>query len=212
MKKIFFIIFPLFALLLTGCNYAKTPVKNDSNTGITSENTIIGGEYFVDTQESSVKWSGSNLIKSHTGEVDISSGEIVFSQDDQFEGASFVIDMTTLTVNSGGDSLLSHLKNEDFFAVDKYPQAVLSIDSISKNDGSIYLMTGTLKIKNVENKITFPANISYESNTITADASFSIDRTDWDIRYNSGRFFDNLGDKAIKDAIDFDISIIAPKR
>jgi len=38
-----------------------------------------------------------------------------------------------------------------------------------------------------------------------------IDRTKWDVRYNSGKFYDNLADDTISDDIEFDMKIVAKK-
>jgi hypothetical protein len=38
-----------------------------------------------------------------------------------------------------------------------------------------------------------------------------IDRTKWDIRYKSGKFYDNLANNAISDSIEFNIKIVAKK-
>jgi len=43
------------------------------------------------------------------------------------------------------------------------------------------------------------------------NGKLAIDRTLWDIRYQSGKFFDLIADRAISDSIEFDIKIIAKK-
>jgi hypothetical protein len=42
-----------------------------------------------------------------------------------------------------------------------------------------------------------------------ASGKLVIDRTKWDVRYKSGKFFDNLKDQAISDDIEFHITIVA---
>jgi hypothetical protein len=42
-------------------------------------------------------------------------------------------------------------------------------------------------------------------------SKLAIDRTLWDVRYKSGKFFDNLKDQAIADSIEFNIKIVAKK-
>ena len=44
-----------------------------------------------------------------------------------------------------------------------------------------------------------------------AKATIKIDRTKWDIVYNSGNFFKDLGDKLILDEIEFDISLLSAR-
>jgi hypothetical protein len=53
-------------------------------------------------------------------------------------------------------------------------------------------------------KIVHPVafDITVNGNTATA---FKVDRTKYDIKYGSGSFFDNLGDKAISD--DFELAV-----
>ena len=41
----------------------------------------------------------------------------------------------------------------------------------------------------------------------TATANLVVDRTKYDIKYGSGSFFDNLGDKAISDNFDLTVSL-----
>jgi hypothetical protein len=45
----------------------------------------------------------------------------------------------------------------------------------------------------------------------TSKAKIKIDRTKWDIIYNSGNFFKDLGDKLILDEIEFDIHLLSAK-
>ncbi|MBT7726286.1 MAG: YceI family protein, partial [Flavobacteriales bacterium] len=40
-------------------------------------------------------------------------------------------------------------------------------------------------------------------------SNIKIDRTKWDVQYNSGNFFENLGDKLILDEIEFDVYLIS---
>jgi hypothetical protein len=41
-----------------------------------------------------------------------------------------------------------------------------------------------------------------------ATAKITIDRTKWDIKYGSDKFFEDLADKAIKDEIEFDVTVV----
>jgi polyisoprenoid-binding protein YceI len=64
-----------------------------------------------------------------------------------------------------------------------------------------------LTIKGITKGISFPATLKKVGSKYIANASFSIDRTKWDIRYGSSSFFDNLGNKAIKNEIEFVVLI-----
>jgi polyisoprenoid-binding protein YceI len=44
---------------------------------------------------------------------------------------------------------------------------------------------------------------------VAAKASITIDRTDYNIKYGSKKFFDSIGDKAIFDDFKLDVSLIS---
>ncbi len=159
----------------------------------------------VKTGESSVEWTGKKVTGKHYGTVGIKSGELKFDGD-ALVGGSFVIDMTTITVDDlegeWGDKLLGHLKSDDFFGVENHNTATFTITEVMAKDG-VYAVTGDLTIKGKTAPVTFTANV--DGSTATAD--ITVDRTVYDIRYGSGKFFDNLGDKTINDNFTLAVSL-----
>ncbi len=171
--------------------------------------------YNADTKESVIRWEGRKIVGGHWGDVFIKSGNLEF-KNNKLSGGSFVIDMNSIVVldldEKGGKSKLEgHLRSEDFFSVDEYPTSEFVIKDVKDNKNNKYEITGNLTIKGITHSIKFPANINIKNNRLEARAEFKIDRTKWDIRYGSGKFFDNLGDRMIKDDIIFKVKIIANK-
>ena len=117
------------------------------------------------------------------------------------------MDMASLVNNDlSGESkgkLEGHLKSDDFFGVEKYPTSKLVITSVAKKDNGTYGVVANLIIKNETHPVTF--DLDWKENT--ASAKLSIDRSKFDIRYGSGSFFDNLGDKTIYDNFDLDVNL-----
>jgi polyisoprenoid-binding protein YceI len=179
--------------------------------------------YVVDTAASNIGWTGYYLFSfgEHTGDIKLSKGELQFSGD-QLTGGSFIIDMKSITnsdmePNNGGNDLVEHLKNDDFFAVNRFPEAKFVVTKVEKiSDAQPRQpnvdITGALTIKDVTETLKFPATVISKSNTITATAKFKFDRTKWNVRYNSGKFFSDVGDGAISDAIGLSINITAHKK
>ena len=66
-----------------------------------------------------------------------------------------------------------------------------------------------MTIKGITNEISFPAKVSFANGTVKALGTAKLDRTKWDIRYGSGKFFDGLGDKMIYDEFEITFDIIA---
>ena len=124
----------------------------------------------------------------------------------------FEIDMNQMTVTDisgkSAQGLIDHLKNEDFFNVPEFPTSTFVITGSEKKD-DFFSITGDLTIKDITNPVTFDMEIlPTDSETITATATFEIDRTLWDVQYSSGKFFKDLGDKIINDNMEIKLDLI----
>jgi polyisoprenoid-binding protein YceI len=175
--------------------------------------------YTIDKSKSKVNWTGYSLFSfgEHFGSISINEGTLT-CQNGQLVGGKVTIDMSSIhTLDEGfedKDGLAEHLKSPDFFEVDKYPTSVLEITAIKPiNDAKANQpnvnVVGMLTMKGIRQAIEFPANVSVGQKEITAKAKFKIDRTKWNVRYNSGKYFSDLGDNAISDAIAISFEIIA---
>ena len=129
----------------------------------------------------------------HQGTLTFSSGEFTY-KNNELIGGSFVVDMNTLTVTDEGmdakgkAKLEEHLKSDDFFAVKKFPTATLVLKKVTKTQAG-YKTEGDLTIKG----ITKPITVELFRTAVEGFASTVV------IKYGSGSFFSNLGDKAIAD-------------
>jgi len=159
----------------------------------------------VDIEKSVINWTGSKVTGQHTGTLHLTDGSLQFT-DGKLTGGAFTIDMTSLasTDLQGGTAakLLGHLKSDDFFSVATYPTAQLTITEIGMTEGA-YAVTADLTIKGKTAPVSFTANIAPTG----ANADISIDRTVYDVKYGSGKFFDNLGDKLIHDNFDLNVNL-----
>lgn len=169
-------------------------------------------EFVVNAGQSSVKWTGKKIVGGNTeGTISLQSGKMVL-EGVKLVGGEFVLNTNTIASSSAPSRLISHLKNEDFFDVEKYPTAKFVITNVKSENGKS-MITGNMTIKGVTKSIIFPATISSNKNTIEAKASgVKVDRTQYGIQYNSGSIFTSLGDKAIEDHFVLDISIVAEKK
>lgn len=171
--------------------------------------------YNVDVKKSLVRWEGKKVLSGHWGDVNIKSGKLMFDAG-KLTGGEFDIDMNTIVAldlkeNQGKSKLEGHLKSEDFFNVAKFPTATLKITKVEelKSKGKEnYRITGDLTIKGITHSVSFPATVNLKNKKVDARAEFNIDRTKWDIKYNSGNFFKDLGDNVIKDEINFKVKLV----
>ncbi len=164
----------------------------------------------VDTNESIITWTGSNLFKfnKHSGTVKISKGSIEMAGL-EIKGGEFVIDMNSI-VNTDGkynEMLVNHLKGDDFFSVETYPNANLSIIKAIRQIDGTYDVFADLTIKNIKNPIRFTAAVTPKGRTFELTTKFIIDRTLWNVLYNTKGMFSKFKEDAISDAIEFDVNV-----
>lgn len=202
------IIAPLFSA------YRGPAIKeNNISASFVSLRHVANEKYVIDKKESVVTWRGSMHFASeqaHTGYVYISKGELIIEKG-QLAGGTVEIDMNTIADKDHGseNNLVNHLKDPDFFDVKKFPISTFAITKVASANGGNIKVTGNLSIKGITHEVTFPAKIEVKGGVATANGKVTIDRTQWDVRYNSGKFYDNLADKTISDSIEFDMKIVA---
>ena len=193
--------FSIFSLHSFACKTCGCSSKKDSHSH--SENSI---KKDIDVSKSTVKWLGKKVTGSHEGNISIKEGHLHFD-DNIFTGGNIVIDMSTIECTDlDGDSkqnIEDHLSSDDFFGIKKYPNANLEVISAKKVKYSKnkYRVTAIMEIKSIKNDIEFDVVIDNG----LANVELIIDRTKYNIKYGSGSFFDNLGDKMIYD--DFTLSV-----
>jgi polyisoprenoid-binding protein YceI len=167
----------------------------------------------VDASKSTFKWTGKKVTGSHWGYIKFTEGTVSIEKG-ALVGGAFIIDMNSLDcqdlqAGKGAEKLVGHLKADDFFGTDKFPNASLKIKSTSPKGNNMYDVKADLTIKGITNEITFPATVSVAGGALTATANFNVDRTKFDIKYGSGSFFENLGDKAISNEFQVEINLAA---
>lgn len=159
----------------------------------------------IDTAASTITWKGKKVTGAHEGTLQLKSGTLSFDGD-MLSGGTFEIDMTSIaTTDLSGNmagKLDGHLKSDDFFGVAKFPTSTLVITKVTAADEG-YAVTADLTIKG----ITHPVSFNVTTTDSAASAAITVDRTLYDVKYNSGKFFDSLGDKMIYDNFDLEVNL-----
>ena len=225
-KFIFVVI--LIAIGLTACGGTETEaptVENNTQTqeqetsvpqvDESSSDVAVAGStsYTINTAASTVGWLGSKAVGgSHYGSIDILEGSFVVDNGTLLSGSA-VMDMTSMVnENLTGDDaarLMTHIKDGDFFDVQNYPTSRIDILSAAPLGNGAYTVNGNLTIKDISNPIAFLAQVVEGNNNITLNADIVFDRTLYDITYNSGSLFSDLGDKAINDEVEMTVAVLA---
>jgi rhodanese-related sulfurtransferase/polyisoprenoid-binding protein YceI len=173
----------------------------------------------VDTEKSVINWSGRNLNRINIGTVKIKTGTITV-RSGTIVNADISIDMNTMkNVDEEPEdarTLEKHLKSEDFFNIERYPLSRIQIErakEIGELDSGIFNIEcyGTLRIKDVTKDIVLHAQFAYDSveKELKISSLINLDRTIWNVRYGSSRFFKMLGRHFVDDIITLDVHVKA---
>jgi len=170
-------------------------------------------KYIADPAATKIKWHGEKIVGSkHDGTIALKEGWLA-SDGKSITGGEFVVDMSTIKNEDIKDAgsrakLEGHLKSADFFGVDKYPLSKLVLAGGSQITGGKATLRGSLTIKEATHPVEFTVVESKVGDVLTYTATITFDRSLYDVRFGSGKFFSNLGDNAIRDEIKLEVSLV----
>lgn len=201
--------------LLSACNVSSAPSTTGNAIAIDSENSVairqlaplVDGEYVLDTAVSTLTYDVSKIASNHhRGTVAIKSGSLTI-EDGTVTDGDYVIDMTKMTESANNERYLKHIASADFFDVAKFPTSKFVISDVTPGTGG-YAVSGDLTIRDITKEITFPADVEAADDALHITAKFTINRLDWNLTYASGTLFQQLGDKAIKDDVGYELDLV----
>ena len=196
MKKTFLIFTALIFMSIINQSF----VINDKNQLILNNNV------------SSIEWIGKKVTGQHNGTISLKEG-VLDIEKGNLKSGKITINMESITCSDlEGDwsqKLVGHLNSADFFDVKNHKTAILEIKEVKNIENNKFNVSGDLTIKGISKEINFPATIEIKDGKLAAFAEINIDRTLYNIKYGSGKFFEGLGDKMIDDLFTVKFKIAA---
>ena len=188
---------------LTSCNLNTS--QSESSNGTTLQ--ASDASYTINPDQSIIVWTGREVTTSkHFGNIYFASGQFEVKSG-LISSGEFVVDMTTIDNQDLPEErrprLEAHLKSDDFFSVESHPTALLSILSSESVAEGKWLVSGELTIKTFTHPVEFEmlnSNDGWKANLV-------FDRSKYEVKFRSGTFFENLGDKLIYDDIELAINL-----
>jgi len=159
----------------------------------------------VDTARSSIRALGAKVTATHPIDFKDFKGTVTVDGD-TVTAVEFAVDMKTL--ESDHPKLTSHLKDEDFFFVEKFPKATFASAAVkpgAEEEGFTHTVSGDLTLRGQTKRVTFPAKIEVAAADVSASTEFVLDRTDFGIVYPGRK------DDLIQDNVRMTIAFVAPK-
>jgi polyisoprenoid-binding protein YceI len=173
-----------------------------------------GTKFTVNAEKSVFKWVGKKVTGEHYGNITLKGGDLTITD----KGIKGIVtaDMSSITCGDldgeWGDKLVGHLKSEDFFGVEKHPTTSFEFTSVKDLGDGKGKAFGTLIIKGISKDVSFPIEMKNDRATAAIKGKVTFDRTDFNIKYGSGKFFDDLGDKTINDEVELAFTLILDKK
>jgi polyisoprenoid-binding protein YceI len=165
-------------------------------------------KFNVVSAQSNINWVGRKVTGAHNGTIAIKEGTLTLNDGNITDG-KFIIDTTSIKILDIEDAntnaqMAGHLASDDFFASEKFPEAVFEITHVNNHH-----IVGNLSIKNITHPVSFDATVVISNDVLTASGKITIDRTKYEMKFRSGNFFQNLGDTLIYNDFDLTINITA---
>lgn len=198
MKKLTVLALVGAALLFTACNDKKETVTAEQEVAAKT-----GEVYKADLATSKVDWKAFHKggFAPRWGTLNLKSGEITVENDVVTSG-EFVIDMTTLKVDPASVTeadkkpadLEAHLKNADFFDVEKQPTSDFKITAVADLAGELpkdavaganKTISGNLTLLGKTLNVSFPAKVTVAEGKASIQAKFTVNRADWGIKFGT---------------------------
>ena len=149
-------------------------------------------KWVVDKAHSNVRFSVSHLVVSDVdGSFKSFDGSMTASKPD-FTDASIVFAADVNSINTDNENRDKHLKSDDFFNAEKFPQIKFVSKSFKSLGNNKYSLAGDLTIRDITKPVTFDVNYG---GTVTSaamggthagfKAKTTINRFDYNLKWNA---------------------------
>lgn len=148
-----------------------------------------GSGWKLDKAHSSITFAVAHMaISEVTGQFKDFDIQVSASKDD-FSDAAVDATINVASINTNNERRDGHLKSDDFFNAEKFPQITFKSTSIEKVDNKRYKIHGDLTIRDITKKVTFNAvnrgSLKTQRGVLSAwKATISVNRFDYGLKWD----------------------------
>jgi polyisoprenoid-binding protein YceI len=173
----------------------------------------LTGDYTIDPIHSSIGFAARHaMVTKVRGTFDEFDGRIHLDASDPSK-SSAAVTIKAASIDTRNADRDAHLRSNDFFAMDEYPEIVFESTNVEPVDDTTFRVTGDLTIRGVTRPITFDleyngsATDPFGNKRVGLEGSVQVNRKDWGITWNAPLEFGGVivSDKV---TLEFDISAI----
>lgn len=159
----------------------------------------------ADPAQSKVGFAVAKATVGHVGHFEKFSATLELV-DGQPRALEIVVKTGSVVTDARG--LTSHLESADFFAVDQFPSATFSTESITAvagDDPHGYVISGMMYLHGVSKRLEFPATIEIEPARVLGRATLEISAKAFGIDY------EGMEAELAEDAVELEIVLSFPR-
>lgn len=146
--------------------------------------------YQIDKAHSEAVFQVRHLITKVRGRFSEFEGAIQFDES-QPERSSVTFTIQTSSIDTNQPDRDTHLRSEDFFAVDRFPALTFVSTGITKRGETVFLVEGDLTIRDVTRRVELPvtflgtAKDPWGQERIAFETEIVINRKDFGLMWNA---------------------------
>lgn len=146
--------------------------------------------YQFDKAHSEAVFQVRHLITKVRGRFSEFDGTIQFDESAP-EQSSVVFTIQTSSIDTNQPDRDTHLRSEDFFAVERFPALTFTSTRITKAGGEVFNVEGDLTIRDVTKRVTLPvtflgkAKDPWGNDRIAFETELTINRKDFGLMWNA---------------------------
>jgi polyisoprenoid-binding protein YceI len=182
-----------------------------STHATTNDAPALTGDYVFDTSHTTFGFVARHAMvtkvrgRFHTFE---GSAHLDFDHPDQ---SKVDVTINAASIDTGNSDRDAHLRSNDFFAMDEYPQITFRSTKIEPVDEDTYRVGGDLTIRGVTKPVTFdaertgPVTDPWGKTRVGFSGSLTVNRKDWGVNWNMAL---ETGGVVVSDKVtlEFDVS------
>jgi polyisoprenoid-binding protein YceI len=175
------------ALIFPGQGHYQPAVRN-----LSASYAQTPAKWVIDKAHTNVRFSVSHLVVSDVeGSFKSFDGSMTASKPD-FTDAAIVFTVEVNSINTDNENRDKHLKSDDFFNAEKFPQIKFVSKSFKSLGNNRYSLTGDLTIRDITRPVTF--DVAYGGIVTSAamggthagfKANATINRFDYNLKWNA---------------------------
>lgn len=100
------------------------------------------------------------------------------SRPETFRGGLLIWPASVFTRDRDRDE---HLRQDDFFWVEKYPTSQIQLEEVKKRADGLYDFVFTLQIRDKQKQYTVPTKVSWKNEHVYIEGDFQVNRKDFDL-------------------------------